>query len=405
MRNPKVLIILSITGLLLTTGCNSDENDQVINTRKILKVPADFPTIASAYSYSKEGDWIIISPGKYSEHDIEINKSITISSEWKLTEDETKIDKTIIDPGDNILFSIITNGVEISGLHIINGNHTLSMSANVTVLHNHFDNNLDALSFETGSGGRAAYNLIENDRDDGIDSDIGEDKKNIGSDIVIEHNTISNSSDDGIEIRLFSYPNQYITYTIAENTIVGSKNAGIQLISYDVYTGKVFHIHHNIIGKCKTGLGCMGGSNTDEDLSGAPKMDEYVYFYNNTIIGNKMGATGGNKIIALNNIVKGNDLGGFKRFGKNSAVLNNLFYQNGIGDYIELNDAIVKSVNILSMDPLLDNTTLSPGKNSPCINAGKDKYELDGIAILKIDPKYIVGTAPDIGAIEYNGVK
>jgi hypothetical protein len=394
-------IFLILMMCIIITCCKKAEPEKDIKNQRILKVPAEYTSIKEAVQKATSGDWIIISPGKYFEHDIEVSKSITISSEWKLTEDETKIDKTIIDAGDNILFSIKTNGVEISGLYILNGNHTLSISANVTALHNHFYRNLDALSFETGSGGYAGYNLIENDRDDGLDLDIGEDKKNIGSDIVIEHNTISNSSDDGIEIRLFSYPNQYINYTVAENTIIGSKNAGIQLISYDVFTGKVFHIHHNIIRNCKTGLGCMGGSNTDEDLSGASKMDEYVFFYNNTLVGNKMGATGGNKIIALNNIVKGNELGGFKRFGKNSAVLNNLFYQNGIGDYIELNDTIVKSGNILSTDPLLDNTTFAPAKNSPCINGGKDKYELNGIILLKIDTKYIVGTAPDIGAIEY----
>jgi len=400
MKETMFFTLISIA-CLINPNCNADDPELDKEKTRILKVPTDFPTIARAAEHSKDGDWIILSPGKYYENTIEINKAVTVSSEWKLKGDESKIDETIIDAGDKTLFIIKANGVEISGFNIINGDHTLDISANVTIMHNHFVNNLDAMSFESGSGGHAAYNTVENDKDDGLDIDIGSDKNNIGSDILVEHNTIINSSDDGIEIRLFSYPNQNINYIIRENIVIGSKNAGIQLISYDKYTGKVFHIHHNIFRDCKIGLGCMEGSNTSEDLSGASKMDEQIYFYNNTIVGNKMGATGGNNIIALNNIIEENELGGFKRFGINSAIINNLFYKNGNGDFIELNDAVLRSGNIFSKDPLLDKTTFTPAINSPCVNAGKDKYELNGIVFLKIDSKYIVGSAPDIGAIEY----
>lgn len=403
IRKEIIFFTLIFIACIINPGCKSTDDEPDITNTHILRVPADFKSIKDAIVHAKDGDWIIISPGKYFESNIEINKPVTVSSEWKLKEEESLIDETIIDSGDNVLFSITASGVEISGLHIINGDHTLSISNNVTILHNHFDRNLDALSFETGSGGYVAYNLVENDRDDGLDSDIGENKNNIGSNIIIEHNTIRNSSDDGIEIRFFSNPNQNISYTISENIIMGSKNAGIQLISYDIYTGKVFNIHHNIISACKVGLGCMEGSNTSEDLTGASKMDEQIYFFNNTIVGNKMGATGGNNIIALNNVIEGNELGGFKRFGKNSALVNNLFFENGNQDYIELNDAAIKNGNVFSINPLLNITTFKPAFNSPCVNAGKDVYELNGVILLKLDPKYIIGSGPDIGAIEYDG--
>jgi hypothetical protein len=328
---------------------------------------------------------------------------LTISSEWILTGNKEVIDKTCVDAKDSILFLVETDNVEISGLKIINGDHTISASAELRLIYNHFINNLDAMSCESGSGGYVAWNTVENDKDDGLDIDIGSNKNNIGNNILIEHNTIMNSHDDGIEIRLFSYPGQNINYTIRDNIINGSRNAGIQLISYDVYTGKVFNIHHNIFRGCKTGFGCMEGSNTREDLSGASKMDEQIFFYNNTIVNNQMGATGGNNIIALNNVVEGNALGGFKRFGRNSAIINNLFYQNGDVDFIELNDAVIKSGNILFKDPLLDKNTFTPAINSPCVNTGMEKYELNGIVLLKIDSNYIVGSAPDIGAIEYKG--
>jgi hypothetical protein len=407
MRNSKVLIMLSIAGLLLIAGCTgkttSTKDASGLMRKTLIKVPHKYPTIAQAVLSANAGDTIIIFPGLYKENSIEINKTVTISSEWKLTGEVSKIDETVIDAEDQILFSVKSDGVEISGLKVINGDHTLDITANVTIKHNHFINNSDAMSFESGSGGYAGYNTVENDRDDGIDIDIGGNKNNIGSDIIVENNTIINSDDDGIEIRLYTQPGQNINYNIRGNKITGSNNAAIQLISYDVYTGKIFHIHHNIFVGCKNGLGCMEGSNTSEDLSGASKMDEQIFFYNNTIVNNQMGATGGNNIIALNNVVEGNALGGFKRFGRNSSVINNLFYQNGDNDFIELNDAVIKSGNILFNDPLLDKNTFTPAINSPCVNTGMEKYELNGIVLLKIDSKYIVGAAPDIGAIEYKG--
>jgi len=406
-RQLKLLIFLIMMGGIIAS-CNKkietepDDNLPDESIHGVIRVPSDFLTISRAIGESYAGDTIIISPGKYFENNLLINKAITISSEWKMTGDVSKIDGTIIDSEDKILFTITADSVEISGLRIINGNHTLNIEANVRVMHNHFVNNLDAMSFESAGGGYAGYNTVENDRDDGLDSDIIFNKNNHGSDIIIENNTIINSNDDGIEIRLYSYLNQNINYILRGNTIVGSKNAGIQIISYDVNTGKKFQIHHNIIRNCKTGLGCMEGSNTVEDLAGATKMDEQVLFYNNTLIDNQMGATGNNYIIAANNLVKGNSLGGFKRFSEKSAVINNLFFGNGGEDLIDIFESVPRSGNITSTDPLLDNTNFKLAANSPCIDAGIEKYEFDSIKILEIAAKFFSGAAPDIGALEVN---
>jgi hypothetical protein len=369
---------------------------------RIIKVPADFKTIHDAVNSARDGDWIILAPGKYFEHGIDVARAVVISSEWKVSGDVTKIGETVIDAEDETLFNITADGTEISGLHIINGDHPLNIMANVTILHNHFKDNLDAMSFEGPGGGYAGYNTVENDRDDGLDVDIGSDRKKPGSDIRISYNTIINSHDDGMEIRLFSHPNQNIHYEISHNTIIGSKNAGIQLISYDQFTGKEFRIHHNIIRDCKAGLGCMEGSNTVENLEGASKMDELVSFYNNTLIGNQIGATGGNHILSVNNIVQANALGGFKKFGNRSAVVNNLFFQNGGEDLIGMDKDVVISDNIFSVDPLLDKDTFAPGEKSPCIDAGTERYPIGGAVLVSVARAEISGGAPDIGALEYS---
>ena len=383
-----IVILVSISG-------------QIIEA-KIIKVPSDFQTIAQAVGYAQPGDTIILSPGTYNEKGIDINIPLTISSEWITTGDEAFIGQTFITPTDAILFSITSDDVEISGLTIFNGDHTLDINGRVTIKYNRFDNNLDPVSMETGGGGYVGYNLMENNLDDGIDLDIGISDSYTGSDILIEHNTIVTSHDDGIEIRLFTTPNQNIHYEIRNNTITGSNNAGIQLISYDVFTGKVFDIHHNIIQNCKIALGCMGGSNTSENLSGAAYMDEKVFLYNNTFIENEMGATGGNSMIAINNIIAENTIGGFKRFRMNSVMANNLFYNNMDNDFIEINNLVEQSDNIFGEDPLLDEITFMPGNGSPAIDAGLERYIQDEITVIEIAPEEYSGSAPDIGAIESN---
>jgi hypothetical protein len=108
-------------------------------------------------------------------------------------------------------------------------------------------------------------------------------------------------------------------------------------------------------------------------------------------------------MIAINNIMAGNTIGGFKRFGENSAIANNLFYNNEGNDLIEINNSVEPYDNIFTEDPLLDEVTLRPGINSPCIDAGLDKFILDEISVIEISPEEYSGSAPDIGAMESNG--
>ena len=395
--------ILFITALVISLSffsCKSENRSSSDYKSRILKVPSEYKTIEMAVNNAEAGDLIILSPGTYFTMKIDLDKPVTISSEWKLTGDETRIDETIIDSQDSVLFNINADSIEISGLKIINGDHPLNINALVTISHNHFVNNLDAISFEGSGGGYAGFNQIENDRDDGIDLDIRRGEENRGRNIIVENNTISGSHDDGMEIRLYDYTDQNINYIIRNNRIFSCTNAGIQIISYDIYTGKSFMIHHNIIKGCKTGFGCMEGANTREDMTGASKMDEQVLFFNNTLIGNQMGATGGNQIIAANNLVTGNILGGFRRFGPNSAILNNLFYSNGQGDLIEINDSAIRNGNIFATDPEIDSSIFTPSPTSPCINAGVDKYSVNGVDILNIPQDMISGQLPDIGAVE-----
>jgi hypothetical protein len=182
--------------------------------------------------------------------------------------------------------------------------------------------------------------------------------------------------------------------------ISGSNNAGIQLISYDIFTGKEFTINNNIIKDCKVGLGCMEGTNTKENMEGASTLNEVIYFYNNTLTNNQVGATGGISVFAMNNVVFNNTLGGFKRFGKNSVVVNNLFYQNGNNDFVELNELVTVQNNRFDVAPLLNENTFEPLTGSPCIDAGEQFFDLDGKRVLTISDNSFSGNKPDLGAVE-----
>lgn len=405
MKRNILLIILSvglITHSMVMAAIAARNGDQ--KPERILKVPADYNTIAAAVGAANDGDWVIIAPGNYVENQIRVDKAIVISSEWKMTGDESLIEKTVIDVDSETknLFILDKDGIEISGLRIHRGDNTLNIRARVAVKYNHFVGTKDAMSFEANAGGYAGYNTVENDRDDAIDCDLRLGPNARGSDILIEHNVIRGCRDDGIEIRLYNFENQNINYIVRENNISKSGNAGIQIISYDIFTGKTFQIHHNVITECKTGLGCQQGRNSKEDLNGSTTMDEQICFFNNTLIGNQMGATGANNVIAVNNLVQGNALGGFKRFYKSSAIVNNLFFNNGGDDLIEIAESVEKEGNIFSIDPKLDPNTLIPAKGGPGINAGAKKYAMNGKNLVEVAKEYYAGPAPDIGAMEAN---
>ena len=105
------------------------------NEKKEKEVLSDTGDIENGKK-AEDGDRIIIAPGEYNEKNILLTKAITITSEWKLSGDNSIIDKTIIDSDGSKLFLIKKDGIEISGLKIINGDHTLDVTAKTTIIYN-----------------------------------------------------------------------------------------------------------------------------------------------------------------------------------------------------------------------------------------------------------------------------
>ncbi len=355
-----------------------------------LEVPRQYSTIADAVEAAQDGDVILISPGKYTADHIDIRKRITIASLYYTTGDESYIKNTIINKGAHCFdFKSGSTGAKLVGLTFTNTTDTINPYTHVDIVHNRFiDCPGDIIDYEDGGGGYCAYNYFENSSDDAIDLDNA-------VDVIIEYNVIMNSGDDGIEVRLHEYSGPTLNIVIRYNEIGYSHEDGIQLIDYDDDSDRVFYIHHNLIHHTyMAAIGCMPDGNTKENYGGS-YMVEPVYLYNNTLADNHYGLTGGDNIIAINNIIMGTEKRAMYRVDGDSIVDYTLFYNNGT-DYDSCN--LKSDGTFFYEDPNLDDSYV-PQEGSVVIDAGAASYSWQGAEIKVTDYE---GQAPDIGAFEAN---
>ena len=89
---------------------------------------------------------------------------------------------------------------------------------------------------------------------------------------------------------------------IEKNTITGNNEDGIQLIGYPDISDRVFRIQKNLIANnSMVGLGLMDNGESGEDYRAA-SIPERIQLVNNTFSGNQYSVTGGDNLIALNNL-------------------------------------------------------------------------------------------------------
>lgn len=362
----------------------------------IIRVPADFATIQEGINAALDSDTVLVAPGHYYERIILSGKTITLGS-WFLTAGDTSyIPQTIIDGGGrkNTTAVTITNTVgaatTVIGFTIKNADDGIAPKAKFRLLNNHIVNCNDGIDYEQFSGGICRFNVFENNRDDGIDLDDF-------TNIVIEDNIIRNNEDDGVEIRLHQYSGPLLTYIIRRNLVYGNGEDGIQLIDYPDTSDRVFYIEHNLIyDNAMAGLGCMSRGNTKENYEGA-SIPEPVYLINNTFVNNNHGVTGGDNMVALNNLIAHTEMTAMKNVNSNSIVSHSLFWQNGL-DFENVNK---DTTNLFFNDPRLDEKyRLTEG--SPCIDSGTAFFYWQGDTVLNLSSGDYIGTAPDIGAFEFD---
>jgi len=359
-------------------------------TPSLINVPGDVPTIQAGIDLATDGDVVLVAPGHYYENILIAGKTITLASEFHTTGEPSFIEETIIDGGGATVINVdqsVGSDTEIIGFTIQNGDDGISASAKLHILNNRFTGNKDAIDYESG-GGFCRNNIFENNTDDAIDLDGP-------TEVTIEDNLINNSGDDGVEVRLHPYTGPELNITIRRNVISGSDEDGIQLIGYDELTDRVFLIERNLIkDSAMVGLGLMDNQETKEDFRGA-SLQEKIHLFNNTFVDNDHSLTGGDNLVALNNIFTGSLMVGLKNVDGNSIAAYNLFWQNGIDHQ---NSSVDTATTILS-DPLFDdNYLLMTG--SPAIDAGTASFIWNSDVVLDLQTEEYAGTAPDLGAYE-----
>ena len=378
----KLFVLIYISAM----GC-------AITAQTIIDVPIDYSTIGAALNASSDGDTILVGPGTYQEAIGLPNKSIILASWFLITQDTNYISQTVLDGGGgsnviNISESVATFPTVI-GFTIQNADDGISPHARFNILNCHIINCADGIDYEDGSGGLCKFNVFENNNDDGIDLDGG-------VDIVIEDNIIRNNHDDGIEIRLQPYNGPLITCIIRRNFIYGNHEDGIQLIDYDTLSDRFFLIERNLIyNNDMVGFGCMGGSITNENYEGASIL-ERIFLFNNTFVGNNYGVTGGDSLVAVNNIFTDHPGIAMKNVDGGSIVSYGIYWNNGT----DFENSNMDNPYIILSDPLLDDQFhLQPG--SPAIDAGIDHFIWQGDTVLNLHSSIYNGTAPDIGVFEF----
>ncbi len=356
-----------------------------------LQVPGDFPTIAAAIGAAAPNDTIEVAPGEHSVPDtFSVTTPITLASWLHTRNDPAARDTTILTGSGSRGFVLEGSaaGTRIIGFTFREMTKPINPAArDVEILNNRFVNGgSDQIDFEVGGSGRVADNVFENASDEAVDLD-GD------SEVIIERNVMNICGDDCIEIRFHAVPGDPITIVIRDNIITGANRDGIQMMpDPDGITPRSLVIHNNIISGGMAGIACMDNFETREDLSGCA-MDERVVVYNNTILDNQVGITGGDNMVVVNNIIAGNGVG-VRRVDGGSIVDSTVF-----ANTTDVESSVL-GPNVYFRDPGLDPADNSLLENSSSIDAGTAQFSWNGEQIFDLTSNY-AGLAPDLGAIEF----
>jgi hypothetical protein len=356
-----------------------------------LEVPSAYSTVQAAVNAAADGDVILLAPGVHGGRPTIAGKSVTLASRFHTTGDRAYIGQTIIDGGNGQWAVRVTPGAgtpTLVGLTLRNADDGIRATGKFSLLDCRITGTVDGVDYENGSGGLIRGCVFEGNADDAIDVDNA-------VQTVIEQNVIQNNGDDGIEIRLQAYTGPVLSIVIRDNRILGNGEDGVQIISYNLDTPRIIHIEGNLIAhNAMAGVGMMCCENTIENYQGAA-LKEYVGLFNNTIIWNDHGVTGGDNLLAVNNIIARSKNVGLKRARVGSLAAFNLFFANG-RDTLQ---AILDTPTTLFADPHLT-AEHSLGFGSPAIDAGCAMFLRNGAVVWRRALASWEGAAPDLGAIE-----
>jgi len=416
-----VVVLIILAALAIVIGVFAFQTARQSEAGNLITVPGDYATIQAAIDAAKPGDVIQVSAGIYAEN-LTLNKPVSLVAE-SFDQINPANNLTIIDGGGGATTILIPPGLTqmpaIRGFVIRNGIDAIQASSEFIVEYNFLHSATNLISYQKGGGGFNRNNIYFNASGNAIRLD------NIDRPILIENNRIMYSGGDGIEISLqnINIPPALIEIHIWNNMILGNREDGIQLIDHagdPQDTNRRFVITGNLIANNKkAGIGLMPNANTLEDYSGADIV-EAVRVFNNTFFGNDYGISGGDNLVAFNNIIVNSVNIGVWRVqgpaGANSVVAYTLFHNNS---RLEADQSTIGTGILTGLDPLFvaapnpgpdgawetvddDFSGLVLQSTSPAIDKGVTQYiAVNGEPVPSNPITGFTGAAPDLGWREF----
>jgi hypothetical protein len=355
------------------------------------RVPEDRRTIQAAIDAASPGDVIDIAAGIYEEN-LTVDVGVTLRGRAFSATDPRR-NTTILDGAGSDVATILPNvtpAPSFVGLVIANGDNGIVTNSRARVTHSYFTGNAyDALEYDLGGGGVSLHNVMARNGDDAIDID------HAIRDVRIEDTRILRSGDDGVEIRLHDDAIvNTVEIKILDSQIVGSAQDGIQLIDYFDDTNRRIVVRGSLIRDVTlAAIGMMDNAETNEDFRAA-SIRERVHVFHNTFVDNARGISGGDNLIALNNIFTGHARA-LTRVDGSSIASFNLFWNN---DVDVANSSFVRSTSVFADPRLTRGYRLRAG--SPAVDAGTARFTWKGAVVMDQGRGRYEGKAPDIGWFE-----
>jgi hypothetical protein len=409
-----VTIIICVILVGVAAGVYAlNRQQQVVN---LIRVPEDYATIQEAINAAQPADIIQVRAGIYNEN-LVLDRAVALTAET-FDQINPANNTTVINGGAGAAAITIppnlTQLPTVRGFVIQGGNHGIQAASPFIVEFNFFHSSVIAVSYQWGGGGSNRNNVYFKSTDDAIHLD------NTDRPLLIENNRIMYAGDDAIEISLQDKPSPpgVVDVNIWNNVIIGSRVDGIQFIDFPndpQDTNRRFVIAGNLIANSlMAGIGLLSNANPVEDFSGADVV-ETIRVFNNTLYGNNHGISGGDNLVAFNNIITNSPGRGVWRVqgepGSNSVIAFTLFFNNALdADQTTLGPGIITGQDplfVAAPNPGPDGTWETVDDDfsglllqgtSPAIDRGVAQYvAVSGEPVPSRPITGFIGAAPDLG--------
>ena len=326
-----MVILVILTAIIIVVAVRTlQRNSQDVGA---IHVPADYPSIQGAINAANPGDTIQVAVGIYYENLILSKPIVLVGGDFD--QNNPLNNQTILDGGSTNVGITIPPGLAqpptIRGFVIQHGTDAIQASSPFVLEYSFLHSATNLVSYQAGSGGINFRNVYFQAVQSAIRLD------NMNYPLRIDSNRIIYNGQDGIEINLqgVGVPPVPIEIQVLNNMLLENNEDGLQIVDYPgdpQDTNRRFTIAGNLFAaNKKAGLGITANGNPLEDYSGADT-SEAIRVYNNTFYGNDVGISGGDNLVAFNNIITGSANVGVWRVegpvGSNSVVASSLFFNN-----------------------------------------------------------------------------